>query len=121
MSRKIIAVVDDLFFASKIRGTAQAIGVSVTFPRSSDSLIESVSSELPALIVCDLHGTRIDPMVLGVRLKADERLREIPLLGFCSHVEVEIQQRAKEAGFDRVMPRSAFTRDLANILSGQEI
>jgi CheY-like chemotaxis protein len=120
MTRILIAVVDDLFFASKIRGTAEQFGVSVSFPRRIEALMEAALRDQPALIICDLHATRIDPIELAKALKDDERLRSIPLLGFFSHVQTELEQQAKQAGFDRVIPRSAFTRSLAGILSGQE-
>ncbi len=119
MTRTVIAVVDDLFFASKIRGTAEQFGVSVSFPRRIEALMEAALCDQPQLIICDLHATRIDPIELAKLLKADERLHSIPLLGFFSHVQTELQRRAEDAGFDRVMPRSAFTRNLAGILSGQ--
>jgi CheY-like chemotaxis protein len=119
MPRTIIAVVDDLFFASKIRGAAEQVGLAVSFPRSADALIEFALREQSSLIVCDLHATRIDPIELAKQLKADDRLRSILLLGFFSHVQVELGQQAEQAGFDRVLPRSAFTRNLPEILSGQ--
>ncbi len=120
MPRTVIAVVDDLFFASKIRGTAEQLGVSVSFPRSADALTEAALLDPPALIICDLHATRIDPIELAKRLKADERLRSIRLLGFFSHVQTDLQHYAEKAGFDHVMPRSAFTKHLPDILSGTE-
>ena len=119
MTRTVIAVVDDLFFASKIRGTAEQLGVTASFPRSTDALIEAALRDQPSLIICDLHATRIDPIEMAKRLKADELLRSIPLLGFFSHVQTELQHQAEEAGFDRVLPRSAFTRNLPEILSGR--
>src|SRR2546421_4655100 len=121
MPRNIIAVVDDLFFASKIRGTAEQLGVTVSFPRKIEGLIEGALQNCPAVIIVDLHAARLDPIELGRQLKADERLRGIPLIGFFSHVQIELQRQAQEAGFDSVLPRSAFTRDLANILSGKQI
>jgi len=54
-------------------------------------------------------------------LKGDEALSAVPLLGFFSHVQTELQQAAKAAGFDRVMPRSAFTKQLSEILAGTSI
>ena len=39
MERNIIAVVDDLFFASKIRGTAEELGVTVRFVRNIDAIL----------------------------------------------------------------------------------
>ena len=120
MPRNVLAIVDDLFFASKIRGTAEQLGVSVRFLRNTESLNQAVLRDHPSLIICDLHSQRIDPIELAKQLKADEQLRSIPLLGFFSHVQIELQRQAQNAGFDRVMPRSAFTRDLAAILSSGE-
>src|SRR5256712_11121270 len=116
MNRYVIAVVEDLFFASKIRGTAEQVGVSVNFPRSLDAVMEVALRDQPSLIICDLHSQKIDPIELAKQLKADERLRSIPLLGFFSHVQTGLQRQAEEAGFDRVIPRSAFTRTLPEIL-----
>lgn len=118
MPRNIIAVVDDLFFASKIRGTAEELGVTATFARNVDATLEAARRDRPSLIICDLHCQRIDPMELASQLKADEQLRAIPLLGFFSHVQTELQRQAAAAGFDTVIPRSAFAKNLGEILAG---
>jgi CheY-like chemotaxis protein len=118
MPGNIIAVVDDLFFASKIRGTAEALGVTASFARNISVTLEAARRDRPSLIICDLHSQKVDPLELAKQLKADERLRLIPLLGFFSHVQTELQRRAEEAGFDWVMPRSAFSKHLSEILTG---
>jgi len=118
MTRTIIAVVDDLFFASKMRGTAEQFGVAVKFARNVDALTEAARRDPPSLIICDLHSQKTDPIELAKLLKADEQLRSIPLLGFFSHVQTELQRQAEQAGFDRVMPRSAFSTHLVQILKG---
>ena len=120
MTKNIIAIVDDLFFASKIRGTAEELDVTATFARNLDVLLEAARRDQPSLIICDLQAQRVDPMELAKRLKADEQLRSIPLLGFFSHVQTELQHQAEEAGFDQVMPRSAFSKNLGDILSGSK-
>jgi CheY-like chemotaxis protein len=118
MSRSVIAVVDDLFFASKIRGTAEELGVRPRFARSVEVMLEAARRDQPALIICDLHSQKVDPMDLAKQLKADEELRSIPLLGFFSHVQTELQHQAEQAGYDQVIPRSAFSKYLGEILSG---
>ena len=118
MERNVIAVVDDLFFASKIRGTAEQLNVPIRFARTVDALLEAARLEMPALIICDLHSQKVDPIELAKQLKADEQLRSIPLLGFFSHVQTELQRTAEQAGFNRVIPRSAFTIHLPQILAG---
>ncbi len=120
MSTRIIAVVDDLFFASKIRGTAEQVGVSVTFPHTIESAIEAVAKEGPSLLICDLNSRRIDPIELAKALKANEQTSRTNLLGFFSHVQTDLQREAQEAGFDRVIPRSAFAKSLPQILSETE-
>jgi CheY-like chemotaxis protein len=118
MERNIIAVVDDLFFASKIRGTAEELGVRVRFARSVEAMTEAARFDQPSLIICDLHSQKIDPIEIAKQLKADKELRSIPLLGFFSHVQTELQREAEEAGFNQVIPRSAFSKHLGEILSG---
>jgi len=120
MTRNIVAVVDDLFFASKIRGTAEHVGVSVAFARSADGVSEIIQHDIPSLIICDLHSQKINPIQLAKTLKAKGETRDIPLLGFFSHVQTELQRDAQQAGFDRVIPRSVFASSLIKILSGTE-
>ena len=115
MSRTVLAVVDDMFFASKIRAVAEAVGVEISFPRTKESLIEKARQA--NLVIVDLHNQKIDPLTLPEDLSAHSG--EIRLLGFFSHVEVELQRRALEAGYHQVIPRSAFSRDLAQILTGE--
>jgi CheY-like chemotaxis protein len=81
-------------------------------------LTEAARRDLPALIICDLHSEKIDPKELASQLKADDQLKSIPLLGFFSHVQTELQRQAEQAGFDRVIPRSAFSAHLVQIIRG---
>ena len=118
MSKSVIAVVDDMFFASKIRAAAEHLGLEVRFARSADEVLEAARVDMPSLIIADLHARKCDPFNLAEQLKRDETLRAAPLLGFFSHVQTELQRRAKLSGYDRVMPRSAFSKNLAEILGG---
>ena len=119
MSRNVIAIVDDLFFASKIRGTAEGLQVTVSFPRHADGAKEIIKHNPPAQIICDLNSEKFDVLGLARTLKTDDATRDIPLIGFLSHVQTDLQRAAEEAGFDQVMPRSLFTRNLAAILAGE--
>ncbi len=118
MARQVIAVVDDIFFASKIRGTAEQAGVSVNFPRSTEAAFAAARSDETALIICDLNALKVDPFELARKIKAEAATTGVPLLGFFAHVQTDLQRKAVEAGFDRVIPRSVFAKDLAEIISG---
>jgi hypothetical protein len=43
----------------------------------------------------------------------------VATLGFLSHVQKDLAVAAKEAGCDRVMARSAFTKDLPKVIAGE--
>ena len=120
MPRNVIAIVDDLFFASKIRGTAEASGVTVSFPRHADGVNELIQRNAPELIICDLQSQKFDVLSIAKALKANSATQGIPLLGFFSHVNVDLKRAAEDAKFDRVMTRSAFTNNLAEILCGEK-
>ena len=119
MRRLVIAAVGDLFFASKIRGAGELAGAEVVFVRDGEGLAKKVEEGAPSLVILDLEAEKFDPLATVERLKSSERTRGVRVVGFLSHVETELQRRAKEAGVDLVMPRSAFTQRLPDILRGE--
>lgn len=112
----IIAAVDDMFFAAKIRAVAESLNIDVRFAKSATAIIAAAREAKPALIVFDLHSQKCDPFATATLIKADEELRLVKLLGFYSHIHTALRDQADAAGFDRVLPRSTFTKHLAEIL-----
>jgi CheY-like chemotaxis protein len=113
----LIAAVEDLFFASKIRATAAHLGMKVSFVKSAMAALEAARQKRPSLIIVDLHAPKCEPFALARQLKLDQQLREIKLVGFFSHVQTELMSEAQAAGYNKVLPRSAFTRQLPEILA----
>jgi CheY-like chemotaxis protein len=118
LARRVLAAVEDLLFKSKILETADALGVEAFFPRSAKKLVEQATVSPPDLLVLDLNSTRFEPLMLLERLKSGEATRDVPIVGFLSHVQKDLAVAARESGCDRVMARSAFTRDLPQIIGG---
>ena len=119
MKRRVLAAVDDIFFAAKIRGAAEALGVAYESARDAAAAAESARSDPPSVVVADLHATRCDPFALAESFKSDPALASVLLVGFFSHVQTELKERALRAGFDSVLPRSAFVNQLPDILRGE--
>ena len=115
MTAKIASVVDDLFFLAKIRETAKAVGVElVTLDRRKGP---SVAAEAhPSLVLVDLNARTLPALECIRALKADPSTQAIPILGFVSHVQDDLIAQARAAGCDKVMARSAFTRQLPELL-----
>ena len=113
----ILAVLDDLMFSSKIKTTANQLGVPLTFARSADAALGAMRNAAPALVIFDLNNPRTNPLGIVAAMKQDPALAAIPTVGYASHVQVDVINAARKAGVDEVLPRSAFTTQLAEILS----
>jgi PleD family two-component response regulator len=119
MTRTIIAAVDDMFFAAKIRTTAEHLGLTIRLVRNLDTLLSVARETTPDLIIVNLHAEKIDPVAVAQALKSDDQLATIRLLGFFSHVQTDLKESALAAGYDLVIPRSVFSRELPTILEGK--
>lgn len=114
-SKKVLAVLEDLFFTVKINEAAKRAGLAITFVKSEHDALEQARLH-PALIIMDINFQGVDPINLIRKLKADEHTKGINLIGYLSHVQGELKLQAQEAGCDMVMPRSAFSQNLPQIL-----
>jgi PleD family two-component response regulator len=115
----ILAVLDDLMFSSKIKTTAGQLGVAVTFARSADAALSEMRKTAPSLVILDLNNARTNPLGIVASMKQDPALAAIPTVGYASHVQTDVIDAARQAGVGNVMARSAFTQQLAEILSGR--
>jgi PleD family two-component response regulator len=113
---RVVAVLDDIFFASKIKEAAKSAGVKLEIFKNFTGLIESLTSAPPTLIIVDLNSKKFNALDLIEELKTSQKLKNISTLGYLPHVQEELKKEAIEAGFDIVMPRSRFSRELKQIL-----
>jgi CheY-like chemotaxis protein len=112
----VVAVVDDLFFVSKLQETARLVGAQLAIVRAAAFHLDDLRRQKPALIIFDLNTTSGNAAELIRQLKSDAELKEIPVVAFFSHVQVELQRAAQEAGCDQILPRSQFTATLPQLL-----
>jgi CheY-like chemotaxis protein len=112
----ILAVLDDLMFSSKIKTAATQLGVPLTFARSSAAALAEMRKAAPALVILDLNNPRTDPLGIVSAMHADGALSAIPTVGYVSHVDTDVITAARQAGVTEVLPRSAFTMQLADLL-----
>jgi len=108
-----VLLCDDFFFANKITGTAQALGIAVKEVTSLSAACGFASDENVRLIIVDLNTPGIDVAELIAALPDENRPA---VIAFDSHVNTERIQSARDAGCDQVLPRSRFTAELPEIL-----
>jgi CheY-like chemotaxis protein len=117
-SSRIFAFVDDLFFATKIQETARKLNVKVEFVKTDKDLadrMEQNGDEKPSLIIFDLNNANAKPLTLIPKLKSKLK-KGTSIIGFLSHVQGDLKQKAHEVGCDMVLPRSAFSQNLPQLL-----
>ena len=115
---RIFAFVDDLFFLAKIQETARKMNVKVEFVKSDKDLLDRVhqnGEEKPSLIIFDLNNVNAKPLTAIPKLKSKLK-KGTSIVGFLSHVQGDLKQKAHEAGCDMVLPRSAFSQNLPQLL-----
>jgi DNA-binding NarL/FixJ family response regulator len=114
---RIFSFVDDLFFQAKIQETARKLNVKVEFVKSESDLSERMKQngeEKPSLIIVDLNSNSVKPHSHIPKLKS--KLKKTSVIGFLSHVQGDLKQKAHEVGCDMVLPRSAFSQNLPQLL-----
>jgi len=115
---RIFAFVDDLFFQAKIQETARKLNVKVEFVKSDKDLGERMGQngdEKPSLLIFDLNNATAKPLTLIPKLKSKLK-KGTSIIGFLSHVQGDLKQKAHEVGCDMVLPRSAFSQNLPQLL-----
>lgn len=114
-SRKILAVMTDLFFSAKILDTARKVGMTVEFLKDKAAVLDKVK-EKPALVIFDLNCDAAEPLTVIRAMKADPETKRISTIGFVSHVQTELKLEAQDSGCDMVVARSVFAQNLPQIL-----
>jgi CheY-like chemotaxis protein len=114
----VVAAVEDIFFSTRIETVARRSGVRLELALDAQQLHQFLAQEVPDLIVMDLNSRTCAPIDSVRRIKADPRLAGIRIIGFFSHVQVELERAARAAGCDQVIARSAFTAKLQDIITG---
>ena len=114
---RIAILVDDMFFAAKIRAAAQNAARDVQSVRSLEQL-EKMLDDPPSMVIVDLNSERLDGVGAIEILKSKPMMKGIPIIGFLSHVQVDLKQAAEAAGCDYVIPRSMFSMKLPDIAGG---
>ncbi len=108
---RILAVIPDLMFQSRVREQAQALEFDLTVADVQEEAAAAIAGA-PDLVVIDLHALGIDTTALIRAAKATG----VPVLAFGRHTETAVLRTAREAGADAVVVRSTFVEDLPQLL-----
>ena len=114
---RVLVVVDDLFFLTKIQTTLKHLGLTSQVVTQRAALQTYVRAAVaPVLVIVDLT-LRTDDAVAVIRaIRATDSGAPVTVLGFGAHVAVETRQQALQAGADQVVAKSAFANHLPDLI-----
>ncbi len=137
----IIGLISDLFFGIKVENVAKRLGYRTRWiERARDispdeageresprqigeplqgqvaSFVRLLVDEQPALVIFDLNNHEVPWFRWIAAAKSSAATRRIPILTFGSHMDVETQTKARDAGADAVLARSRFVEALPELV-----
>ena len=114
----VVAAVDDLLFASRIRTAARQLDVRAGVRALARGHQPTpCATHSPRLLIVDLNGDRMAPIDTIRALRADATMAaRCPIVAYVAHVDTALIAAAQAAGADHVMPRSQFVAQLARML-----
>lgn len=113
-ARKLLVVMSDLLFRSKIDEVARRLGLELRVAKSPEQLDRQLAAGEPAIAIVDLEETALDSFAAIARIRTASPAT--PILGFAGHGNVDAINRAREGGAT-VLARSGFTVQLPALLT----
>ena len=115
MNRKVIALVEDSFWRTKIDNAVKSVGASTVFLSDPAEAADNLEPGAAAIVVVDLALKR-PPFEAIALLKKMEGISAIPVVGYFDIVRKDLKEKAIAAGFDEVLPRSTFSERFADLV-----
>ncbi|ASR43668.1 hypothetical protein BEN78_10090 [Xanthomonas citri pv. mangiferaeindicae] len=100
----LVLVVDDSITMRKV--TCRALerqGLAVATAKDGIDALERMDERIPDLVLLDIEMPRMDGYELAMRMKADPRLRALPIMMITSRSGDKHRERALEIGVDRYL------------------
>jgi DNA-binding NarL/FixJ family response regulator len=112
---RVLGLVRDLMFRSKIDAGCEALGVEVAYASSLEAASARCAELKPSVVMVDLSEKNFaaEPTMAALR----EAAPGARVIGFASHVDLKALAGAREAGFERVLSRSEFAAQIPALLA----
>ncbi len=115
MNRKVIALVEDPFWRSKIDNAVRSVGATTAFLSDPTAAAGVIEPGAPVIIVVDL-ALKTPPFEAIAILKKARATSSIPVVGYFDMARKDLKEKALAAGFDEVFSRSSFAERFADLV-----
>jgi chemosensory pili system protein ChpA (sensor histidine kinase/response regulator) len=114
----LVLVVDD---SLTVRRVTQRLllreGYRVTLAKDGLDAIDKLAEEKPALVLSDIEMPRMDGFDLVRNLRADARLRDLPVIMITSRIAQKHRDHAAELGVDHYLGKPYVEEDLLSLVA----
>ena len=107
--KTILVAVTDIFFYTKVRDALMSKGYRIERARTQKDITEKASATIPSAFILNMNDETLNAFQALDTLKADVRLKTIPILAFANHEEVDTFNRARALGVTKIVSRNEFS------------
>jgi len=105
-SRRILLVDDSPFLRNMLQPLLTTAGYEVVGVDSAESALKLCDDgERFDLIISDIEMPRLDGFGFAVKVRESENWRETPLVALTSHASASDEERSRQSGFQRHVPK----------------
>ena len=122
--KTILVGVTDIFFYTKVRDALMSKGYKIERARTQQDIADKASANNLSAVILNMNDETLNAFQALETLKADTRLKTLPILAFANHEEVDTFNRARALGVTKIVSRNEFSarlKDLVEeVVSGQQ-
>lgn len=109
----VLFLTSDLMFSSRVTGAAKQFGVSIAVVGTRAKLEQQLASEPVAMVLVDLeHREAVPTELSAIFARSSPRPKTI---AYGPHVKENLLAAAQAAGFDFVMSRGQFDKQIGSL------
>ena len=114
--KTVLVGVTDIFFYTKVRDALMSKGHRIERARTQQDIGEKASAAIPSAVILNMNDETLNAFQALETLKADARLKTIPILAFANHEEVDTFNRARALGVTKIVSRNEFSARLRDLV-----
>ncbi len=114
--KTILVAVTDIFFYTKVRDALMSKGYKIERARTQQDIAEKASATSPSAVILNMNDETLNAFQALETLKADTRLKTLPILAFANHEEVDTFNRARALGVTKIVSRNEFSARLKDLV-----
>lgn len=114
--KTILVGVTDIFFYTKVRDALVSKGYKIERARTQQDIADKASANNLSAVILNMNDETLNAFQALETLKADTRLKALPILAFANHEEVDTFNRARALGVTKIVSRNEFSSRLKDLV-----